>query len=144
MNYSSYNMETGKYTYVYDLEDCLKSIRARNQDNEDMIKQLREENKKLKEEHYKDNELQQLKTELETFKKNYHNGFPITEKERNKIEDWKNKHAAEAHGIVTLNDKLRSGGAIGGVYSYHFTPTSIGTVGVVRCKCGAEFTFQDL
>ena len=38
MNYSSYNMETGKYTYVYDLEDCLKSIRAKNQDNEDTIK----------------------------------------------------------------------------------------------------------
>ena len=35
MNYSTSNTETGKYTYVYDLEDCLNSIRARNKDNED-------------------------------------------------------------------------------------------------------------
>ena len=48
MNYSTYNTETGKYTYVYDLEDCLNSIRARNKDNEDRIEQLQEENKKLK------------------------------------------------------------------------------------------------
>ena len=144
MNYSTYNTETGKYTYVYDLEDCLNSIRARNKDNEDRIERLQEENKKLKEEHYKDNELSQLKSELETFKKNYYNGFPITEKERNKIEEWKNKHAEEAHGVVTLDDKLRRYGAVGGVYSYHFTPTSIGTVGKIKCSCGAEFTFQDL
>ena len=60
------------------------------------------------------------------------------------IEEWKNKHAAEAHGVVTLDHKLRRYGSVGGVYSYHFTPTSIGTVGKVKCSCGAEFTFQDL
>lgn len=25
-----------------------------------------------------------------------------------------------------------------------FVPTSIGTIGTVKCSCGAEFTFQDL
>ena len=144
MNYSTYNTETGKYTYVYDLEDCLNSIRARNKDNEDRIERLQEENKKLKEEHYKDNELSQLKSELETFKKNYYNGFPITEKEREKIKEWKDKHEKEEHNIRTFEDRLRRGGAIGGRYTYYFTPTSVGTVGTVRCSCGAEFTFQDL
>lgn len=141
MNYSTYDTETGKYTYVYDLEDCLNSIRARNQDNEDRIKRLEEENKKLKEEHYKDDEIQRLQAELETLKKDYYiRGFPISKQQEKEIDEWEDRHAAEAHG----KNKIWRGGAIGSVYSYHFTPTSIGTIGAVRCSCGAEFTFRDL
>ena len=144
MKYSTYNIETGKYTYVYDLEDCLNSIRVRNKDNEDRIERLQEENKKLKEEHYKDDELSRLKSELETFKKNYYNGFPISEKEREKIKEWKDKHEEKVHNVGSLEDRLKYKGAIGGVYSYYFVPTSVGIVGSIKCSWGAEFTFQNI
>lgn len=122
--------------------ELLKDINTRN---ELRIKYLEEENKKLKEEHFKDGELAKMKSELETARKNLYRGFPISEDEDKKIEDWCNKHDVEKHGLNTLSKKLASGGCIGGRYSYHFVPTSIGTVGKVVCeKCGESFTFQDL
>ena len=120
----------------------LKDINTRNELG---IKYLEEENKKLKEEHFKDDELAKMKSKLETARKNLYRGFPISEDEDKKIEDWCNKHDVEKHGLNTLSKKLASGGCIGGRYSYHFVPTSIGTVGKVICgKCGESFTFQDL
>ena len=55
--YGKVDPETGEMVTVYDIKDCLRAIRIRNQDNEYTIKNLREENKRLKEEHYKDDEI---------------------------------------------------------------------------------------
>ena len=66
-------------------------------------------------------------------------GFEPTEREDVKIREWKEKHNNEAH-----NGSYAYAGAIGGRYTYEFTPTSIGTIGVVKCICGAEFVFRDL
>ena len=48
------------------------------------------------------------------------------------------------HGLKTLKERVRAGGCIGGRYSYEFVSTSIGVIGIVKCNCGAKFTFQDL
>ena len=37
-----------------------------------------------------------------------------------------------------------NGGAIGGTFTYEFIPTSIGTIGTIKCTCGDSFTFEDL
>lgn len=134
----------GEYTHVYDLDDCLRAIKCRNKDNEDTIEYLRKENKRLKEENYKDNELQKIKQQLERMKADYWRGFPITEKEEKAIEEWKKKHEEEVHGLTTDKMRLKAQGVSGGRYSYHFVPTTIGTSGVIRCSCGAEFEFQEI
>lgn len=107
-------------------------------------KRLSEENSRLKNENYKDEELSKMKAQLEKMQQDYYRGFPISEEEQKSIREWVDKHDKEVHHARTLGDKLKLGGCCGGRYSYHFVPTSIGTIGTVKCSCGAEFTFQDL
>lgn len=111
---------------------------------EKRIKYLEEENKKLKDEHYKDSEMQRMEAELEKAKDDLYRGFPISEEEEKRIKEWQDKHDAEVHGLKTLKERVHAGGCIGGRYTYHFVPTSIGVIGSVKCNCGAEFVFQDL
>lgn len=54
------------------------------------------------------------------------------------------KHEAEAHGIVTDDQRMKLHGCIGGNYSYIFIPTSIGIIGEIQCSCGEKFTFCEL
>lgn len=138
--YSTYYK--GEYTDVLPVEDCVRAILCRNENNESIIQRLEAANKKLKDELYKDKELQDMKEQLEKMKKDYYRGFPITEKEMSAIKEWKKKHDEEVHGV--RNDVPSYKRGRGGSYSYHFYPTSIGTSGVVRCHCGAEFEFQEI
>lgn len=138
--YSTYY--NGVYTDVLPVEDCVRAILCRNEDNENIIKRLEEENKKLKDDVWKDEELQKMKIELERMRSDYHRGFPITEDEQERINAWKKKHEEEVHGV--RNDVPSYKRGTGGSYSYHFYPTSIGTSGVIRCSCGAEFEFQEI
>lgn len=142
--YSEYDHETGKVIHVYDLEKCLAAIRVRNNDNESRIKYLERENRKLKDEHYKDKEIQKMKSQLDRMKRDYWRGFPISESEAKAIEEWKQRHDAEVHNLTTPELRMKAGGVSGGRYSYHFLPTAITTSGVVRCSCGAEFEFQEI
>lgn len=144
MRYSTYDTETGEFTEVCELEDCLKAIRVRNKDNEKRIEALEKENKMLREEHYKDNVIQELQQKLRKMQDNYYRGFPITEIQMNNINNWKKEHDEKVHGYNTDKKRLNAEGVSGGRYSYHFVPTAIGTSGVVRCNCGAEFEFQEI
>lgn len=109
------------------------------------IKLLQDENKRLKDNNYKDIDLLKLKSELEKAKKDLYRGFPITEKEMDKIKDWKKKHEENVHGLKTLEDRLKAHGCCGGTYEYRFIPTSIGVCAEVVCsRCGDKFTFQEI
>lgn len=143
MEYGTYDVATGKRVQVYELDKCLDAIRIRNQDNEARIKHLEEENKKLKDEHYKDGEIQIMKSELEKMKKDYWRGFPISKNEENAIEKWKKEHDKKVHRF-SKKLRMKAEGVSGGRYSYHFVPTALGTSGVIRCSCGAEFEFQEI
>lgn len=99
-------------------------------------KYLMEELNKVKDEKYKDNELQKMKRELKTMRKEYHRGFPISKTEEEKIKEFMKKHN-EIHGGYH--------GCSGGGFTYIFYPTAIGTSGVVRCDlCKEEFEFQKI
>lgn len=108
------------------------------------IKYLEKQNQELRDEKYKDNELSRMENELNAMKEDYYRGFPISEKEEKSIRKWMDKHDEEVHYARTIGDKLKLGGCCGGRYTYEFTPTSIGTIGTVKCSCGAEFTFQEM
>lgn len=144
MQYSKYNSETNKLITVYDLEDCLRAIRQRNEDNEESIKRLQEKCRVLEEEYSQDEEIQKMKAALKQMSDDYYRGFPISAAEKEAIDAWRHKHDEEVHGLHTFKDRLAAGGAIGGRYTYRFVPTSIGIVGTVECGCGATFEFQSL
>lgn len=137
--------KNGKAQTVYKFEDCIRAIKIRHEDNLEKIDKFREENRKLREEYDKDEEVRKLKEDLDIARKDNLRGFPITEDEQQKINDWKSRHDREMHGLNNLEEKLAAGGAIGGRYYYKFTPTSIGTVGEIVCDCcGESFAFLEL
>lgn len=142
--YGTYDTETGEFTQVYELEKCLRAIRVRNSDNEKHIKYLEEENKKLKENNYKDEELSKMKQQLDEMQKDYWRGFPISEDEEKAIEEWKKKHDEEVHGLTTNKLRMKAEGVSGGRFHYLFLPTSIGISGKIVCSCGAKFEFQKI
>lgn len=97
---------------------------------------LREEIKKVKSETYKDEELAMMKKEYNQMSKDYYRGFPISEEEDNKINEWIKKQMEKHPGRL---------GAVGGRFTYEFLPTSIGTAGtVIDSSTGDKFNFQDL
>ena len=132
------------YKSSKDIAEIFGEILDNYESNERTIKYLREKNQELKKEAYKDSELASMKKELEKAKEDLYRGFPISEEEEKSIEEWRLKHEAEAHGRDTLEKRLSAHGAIGGRYTYIFTPTSIGVIGEIRCSCGETFIFQDI
>jgi hypothetical protein len=95
------------------------------------IKQVKEFNK--------DEEIVKLKKQLEQKENQIKNSrtFVILPEEIKAIEEWQEQHTKEKHGGNEY------AGAIGGRYSYKFTPTSIGTFGSIVCSCGEKFDFAD-
>ena len=79
-----------------------------------------------------------LKNRLDQMSDNYWRGFPISKEDDDRIKKWKEKH------IKTKHNNNSYAGAIGGRFSYTFIPTSVGTIGTIKCSCGEEFTFQDI
>ena len=135
--YTFYNVEKDEHIVVHPFEECLMALQKRYKDAEAAIEKLEKENKALKDEHYKDGELQRLQEELTSLKGDLSRGFPISEEEQEKIREWQRKHEEEAHGVTNVT-------AIGGKYTYEFIPTSIGTFGSVKCTCGAKFDFKEV
>lgn len=118
-----------------DIEQLFDCLRGNILGKENTIEYLREELKEAKSDAYKDAELTKMKSRYEEMKKDYYRGFPISESEEKAIKKWQIEHEKNHKG---------GHGAIGGKYTYEFIPTSIGTVGTIKCSCGEKFTFQEL
>lgn len=119
-----------------DLEKSFLNILEYIKDSENKVKKMEEQ----LEEYNKDTEIQKLKKEIEDLKNElaYGSKFEITAEENEKIKEWINKHIEEKH------NGNRYAGAIGGQFIYEFIPTSIGTVGTIKCSCGDSFCFCEL
>lgn len=72
-----------------------------------------------------------MKDKLKIMSEEHYRGFPISAEAESQINEWKKNHR-------------HNGGAIGGTFTYEFIPTSIGTIGTIKCACGDSFTFEDL
>ena len=134
----------GKHTEVKPLDDLVRGIKAHIESVEKRNRYLEEENHKLKEEYNKDEEIQKMQSKLDKMQKDYWRGFPISEEEEVAIEKWKKEHDEKVHGYMTNNMRMKAEGVSGGRYSFHVTPTALGTSGVIRCSCGVEFEFQEI
>ena len=124
----------GKYMEVETVDNCMKMLRYRFDDQKKTIDNLRNQIKELTDSQYKDKELQKMKAELEKMQ---------PDDEWKVIETWKEKHDREVHGLTECNERV--GGAIGGRYTFEFIPTTIGIIGTIKCgSCGEKFTFREL
>ena len=74
---------------------------------------LRKENDRLKSEAYKDEELSKMKEKYDQMSKDYYRGFPISEEEEKKINEWIEKQ-------IEKHPSGRS--TIGGRFTYEFFP----------------------
>lgn len=111
-----------------ELYDHYRAVANRNE-------YLLEENKRLKSEAYKDEELSKMKAQYDKMNADYYRGFPISESENNKINEWINKISKEYPG---------NEGAIGGRFTYEFIPTGVGTYGkIIDSISGKSFSFQE-
>ena len=127
---------SGVFVSEKTIEDYLLNIKELSKSKDNQIQKLKAENAQLKDKNYKDNELDSMKKQVESakidmeiMKKDMYRGFPITAKEKEAIHNWSKEHDEKEH-----KNPRGYHGAIGGGFNYHFTPTSIGTVGV--CVCG--------
>lgn len=130
-SYSSYR--DGQYVEVPPIDKLCLSLKDKFLRQEEENQKLREENKYLKSEHYKDETIAKLKEELDQVTKDLYRGFGISKEEYEKIREWKKSHS-----------KVNTG-AIGGRYEYRFFPTGIGTSGkIIDLITKEEFTFCEL
>ena len=83
------------------ISDLCQGIIDKTVDKERRIEYLEEENKKLKDEHYKDSEMQKMKTELKIAKEDLYRGFPISEKEQKKIGSF----FRQLDNLITLHQR---------------------------------------
>tara|TARA_Y100000310_G_C20262909_1_gene614460 strand:+ start:342 stop:620 length:279 start_codon:yes stop_codon:yes gene_type:complete len=65
------------------------------------------------------------------------NMFELSEKEAETANAWMEKHREE-HKVGPFGC-----GAIGGRWSYKFTPTGLGIIKVIQCFCGEEECLTD-
>ena len=118
-----------------DLQRLYDHYRAVVNENE----YLRKENERLKSEAYKDEELSKMKVKYEKMKEGYYNGFPISTEEDEKIKKW----MEELYSNDPFKD-MKIGGAIGGRFTYEFTPTGVGVFGkVIDTLTKKELLFQE-
>lgn len=93
-----------------------------------------EEMKALRDEKWKDKELESMSERLSQALSDCYRGFPISESEEISIQIWKDQHYTNQHGADTPDKRIRMQGVSGGLFSYIFLPTSIGVSGVCRCN----------
>lgn len=127
--------EDGKLMEVPSIDEICDAIKIRVRQAEEREESAVKAMEELREEKWKDNQLQQMKNELEMLRKDYYRGFPISEQGQNNINNWQDNHWITQHNAPNLETRLNLMGAIGGSFKYEFIPTSIGIIG--RCICSS-------
>ena len=62
--------------------------------------------------------------------------FDLNDKEKEKFDEWKELHDKECpFSRVNMDENVYNFCAIGGRFSYIFTPTGVGTTIEVECSC---------
>ena len=124
-------------------ERCLENLQKINENQESTISRLRERIKELEQESFRDKEIKRLNEENEKLRLKLRDSYYIPEQQNKKIEEWKEKHMKEKHWDALSNSPLKMG-AIGGNFSYEFTPTAIGTLLSCKCCCGEHMSLNDM
>lgn len=109
--------------------DGLQKVIDALDEKDRIINSLREENKKLKDEHYKEKELKKLQEKNEELQGNCTRGFPITEKEQEKIDKIRKEHRKTCPLCK---------------FSYEFECYPMVDFGFLKCNvCGEKIKFAE-
>ena len=112
---------------IKNVEDGLKK-------RDEEIARLREENKRLRDEAYKDSELQMMKSKCEAIQEELNRGFTISEDEESTINLWMASHVVNKHKRFNYKN---------GQFKYEFQEFAEVEIGSVVCiECGESFTFR--
>lgn len=113
------------------IESILHVLQEQFSRQEKEIERLRQENTKLKNGIWKEEEVARLKHEYDRMKEDYYRGFPISKEEKALIDEFMSQHKGYY-------------GAIGGGFTYQFLPTSIGVSGTIIASNGDKLEFREL
>ena len=112
---------------IYPINECLENLKNLYEYQKAQIEKLAEKNAELSAEGWKDKELEDMRRQVKEAKSELHNGFGIEPDMKKAVEDWQREHIKVRHGHHTS-------GAIGGQFTYTFSPTSIGVFGTCTCS----------
>ena len=113
------------YEYVKNLQAVIDGL----EEKDNVINSLQEENKRLKDKHYKDAELQKLQERIDKLQGDCGRGFPITYNEQEVIDELREKHKKICPHCS---------------FKYVFDSSSIITFGYLKCNvCGDEIKFAE-
>lgn len=120
-------------TFYSELDEVKENLDYILSVKERRIKSLEEENAELKNNEY----YRKLEDENKKLHKIISNSFIITEEENQKINNWKQKHIERCLGGEPM--KI---GAMGGMFTYIFQPTSLGSINECVCNlCKQKIKF---
>jgi hypothetical protein len=128
----------GNFMSVHDIDHIAEELRTLFRDISNRNEFLEVQNKKLKSDAYKDEELAMLQDQVAQMRRDAYRSFPITEEEDKAITAWQEQHEAKQHNATTSSQRRKLQGVSGGRYTYVFVPTAIGTSGT--CRCGGCYT----
>lgn len=120
--------ENREWKTIYPIDECLENLKNLYEYQKAQIENLAEKNAELSAEGWKDKELEDMRRQVKEAKNELRNGFGIEPDVKKTIEDWQREH------IKVRHDLTRSQSAIGGQFTYTFSPTSIGTFGTCTCS----------
>ena len=111
--------------YIKNLQSVVEGLKAKDK----TIASLQEENKRLRDEHYKDEELKRLQKKIKKLQGDCSRGFPITENEQKDINEFREEHKKECPHCS---------------FKYVFESFPIVTFGYLKCNvCGDEIKFAE-
>lgn len=133
------------------VRDTLNEIADKIEDLQNTIKTLREENKELKSEHYKDEELARLKEAYNDLWEKYLNSFSLSDRDKEKLnhlfEEHCLQHPDETNSLTSATKCDELGDNVYKIIkyprhyiaSYEFFPTEIDIFIKAKCNCGEVF-----
>lgn len=122
------NLSTGELKDVVGLYNAIDNIKSVIENAVNYAQAVEEENDALKSNVWKDEQLRSMKEQRDRMLKDYQRGFPISEDEQERINNWATRHRRLYH---PTNGNVKYDGCS---IVYEFSPTSLGTVGTAYCE----------
>lgn len=111
--------------YIKSLQSVVEGLKTKDK----TINSLQEENNRLRDEHYKDEELKKLQEKIDHLEGDCVRGFPITEKEQEKIDKIRVEHKKTCPLCK---------------FDFVFECCGIVNFGSLKCRiCGEEIKFAE-